>query len=52
MPAGLILISPWLDCSMAAPEQAAIKPLDPFLRRAGLLAMARWYAGALQLTHP
>ena len=52
MPAGLVLVSPWLDGTMSAPEQLPIEPHDVFLRRAGLLAAARWYAGALPLTHP
>ena len=52
MSAGLILISPWLDATMTAPEQARIEPKDVFLRRAGLLAAARWYAGPLPLEHP
>lgn len=51
MPAGLVMISPWLDGTMSAPEQARIEPHDVMLRRAGLLAAARWYAGALPLEH-
>src|SRR5438552_3173699 len=38
MPAGLILISPWLDATMSAPEQAQLEAHDPVLRRGGRAA--------------
>lgn len=52
MPVGLVMISPWLDCTLSASGQAEIEPRDVMLRRAGLLAAARWYAGPLDLADP
>jgi epsilon-lactone hydrolase len=52
MPAGLALISPWLDAAMSGPDQAQIEPRDPILRRAGLLTAGLWHAGSLPLDHP
>ncbi len=52
MPAGLVLLSPWLDVTMTTPEQAQLEAVDPVLRRAGLRAAAKWYAGSMPLEHP
>ena len=51
MPDGLVLISPWLDLTMSASGQTQLEAQDPLLRRAGLAAAARWYAGSLPLEH-
>jgi epsilon-lactone hydrolase len=47
-PAGLVLISPWVDASLAA------APADPAENDSipGLIAAAHAYAGALELTNP
>lgn len=44
-PAGVILISPWLDATMRNPGVAALEPLDRMLGRAGLVEAGRWWAG-------
>ncbi|MGU3360281.1 alpha/beta hydrolase fold domain-containing protein [Methylobacterium sp. M6A4_1b] len=44
-PAGLVLISPWLDVTTSDPSQARIEPLDVMLMRPGLRTLGRWYAG-------
>lgn len=51
-PARLILISPWLDATLADPRSAAIEPRDVMLGRAGLGESARMYAGDLGLDDP
>ncbi|MFQ6172507.1 alpha/beta hydrolase fold domain-containing protein [Oryzobacter sp. R7] len=44
--AGLTLIAPWLDLSMANPEIARVEPRDPWLTRAGMRPIAaHWLAG-------
>lgn len=45
LPAGVILISPWLDATMSNPGVAALEPLDRMLGRAGLVEAGRWWAG-------
>ena len=45
LPAGVILISPWLDATMSNPKVAALEPLDRMLGRAGLVEAGRWWAG-------
>ena len=53
MPCGLVMISPWLDCTMSSvDEQKKLEPKDVMLRRAGLLAAGRWYAGRLDTVDP
>ncbi|KQU25844.1 hypothetical protein ASG63_20415 [Methylobacterium sp. Leaf94] len=49
-PAGLVLISPWLDVTTADPSQARIEPRDVMLMRPGVRTLGRWYAGAWDLT--
>nr|WP_279292577.1 alpha/beta hydrolase [Methylobacterium goesingense] len=44
-PAGLVLISPWLDVTTSDPSQARIEPLDVMLMRPGVRTLGRWYAG-------
>jgi acetyl esterase/lipase len=46
-PAGLVLVSPWLDVTASDPAQEEIEKTDPLLMRSGLAAAGRWYAGAL-----
>jgi acetyl esterase/lipase len=45
LPAGVILISPWLDATMSNPKVTALEPLDRMLGRAGLVEAGRWWAG-------
>ena len=51
-PSHLVLISPWVDCTLSDPRQAEIEPRDRMLGRAGARRAARMYAGALDLDHP
>lgn len=44
-PAGVILISPWLDATMSNPKVSALEPKDRMLGRAGLVEAGRWWAG-------
>lgn len=51
--AGLLLIAPWIDLTMARPAVPdAVEPTDPWLTRAGLHPIARSWAGDLALTTP
>lgn len=50
--AGLLLIAPWIDLTMANPAVDAIEPTDPWLTRAGLHPIARSWAGDLALDDP
>jgi acetyl esterase/lipase len=52
MPAGLVLVSPWLDVSTSDPVQREIERVDPLLMRAGLAAAGRWYAGEMETHDP
>lgn len=46
-PAGLLLLSPWLDVAMGNPEIAAVERRDPWLASAGLRCTgAAWAGGA------
>lgn len=45
LPAGVILISPWLDATMSNPKVPALEPLDRMLGREGLVEAGRWWAG-------
>lgn len=51
-PAGLVLVSPWLDVAMSDPAQEEIERIDPLLMRPGLAAAGRWYAGAMAARDP
>ena len=51
-PAGLVLLSPWLDVTTSDPIQHEIEKIDPLLMRPGLRAAGRWYAGALATDDP
>jgi acetyl esterase/lipase len=51
-PAGLVLLSPWLDVTTSDPVQQNIERVDPLLMRAGLKAAGRWYAGAMATDDP
>ena len=51
-PPRLILISPWLDATLADPAVADIEPNDGLLGRPGLAESARMYAGDLRLDDP
>jgi monoterpene epsilon-lactone hydrolase len=44
-PAGVVLISPWLDVTLSNPRVPALEPLDRMLGRAGLVEAGRWWAG-------
>ncbi|MEV6349547.1 alpha/beta hydrolase fold domain-containing protein [Actinoplanes sp. NPDC051851] len=50
--AGLTVLAPWLDLSMANPGVDAIQPFDPWLSRPGLRPIAAAWAGGLELTDP
>ena len=50
--AGLLLIAPWIDLTMANPAVDAVEPTDPWLTRAGLHPIARSCAGDLALDDP
>lgn len=52
LPKGLVLISPWLDASLADPAIPALDALDPLLGRQGLLEAARLYAAGAPLDDP
>jgi acetyl esterase/lipase len=51
LPAGAVLLSPWVDLSCAAASHVDNAPYD-MLTREGLLEWARFYAGALDLADP
>jgi acetyl esterase/lipase len=51
-PAGLVLLSPWLDVTTSDPMQQEIERVDPLLMCAGLKAAGRWYAGAMATDDP
>lgn len=50
--AGLTLIAPWLDLTMANPEIEALEPHDPWLARAALHEVARVWADGTPLDDP
>lgn len=50
--AGLLLIAPWIDLTMANPAVDAVEPTDPWLTRAGLHPIAQSWAGDLALDDP
>lgn len=50
--AGLTLIAPWLDLTMANPEIDALERVDPWLARPALHEVARVWAGGIPLDDP
>jgi acetyl esterase/lipase len=50
--AGLTIIAPWLDLTMANPAIPAVERNDPWLTRAGLHPIASAWAGGVPLTDP
>ena len=52
LPDQLILISPWLDITVADPRARLIEARDPMLAIAGLQGAGLAYAGDLELTDP
>ncbi len=44
-PAGVVLLSPWLDADLAEEDVAELEPSDPMLAESGLRAAGRWWAG-------
>lgn len=52
VPTAMVLSSPWLDITMAHPEQAANAHIDPMMGIPALDHYARAYAGATDRTHP
>lgn len=52
LPRGLVLISPWLDATLADPAIPALDAADPILGREGLLEAARLYAAGAPLDDP
>lgn len=51
-PAALLLLFPWLDVALSAPEQVEAEARDPTLSSALLREAGRLWAGALPLTDP
>jgi acetyl esterase/lipase len=51
-PAGLVLVSPWVDITCDDPGVAARAPLDPWLQAAGLREAGVAYRGPLDPEHP
>lgn len=43
--AGLVLLCPWLDATLAEDEVADLEATDPMLAESGLRAAGRWWAG-------
>jgi acetyl esterase/lipase len=50
-PEHIILLSPWLDVTLANPEIVSIDASDPFLERQSLNQVARLYSGDTDLNH-
>jgi acetyl esterase/lipase len=51
-PAGLVLISPWVDVTCSDPRMAAVAERDPWLQAPGLRAAGEAYRGDLPTDHP
>jgi len=51
-PTGVILISPWLDATMANPDVPALAGRDPMLGAAGLIEAGKMWAGELDPRSP
>jgi epsilon-lactone hydrolase len=51
-PAAVVLLSPWLDASLAQDEVADLEASDPMLAESGLRAAGRWWAGRRDSTDP
>ena len=52
MPTAMVLSSPWLDITMAHPEQAANAHIDPMMGIPALDHYAQAYAGGTDRAHP
>ena len=52
LPAGIVMLSPWLDVTCSDPGQPERERLDPILPLAKLRQDGLWYAGALAPTDP
>jgi epsilon-lactone hydrolase len=52
LPAGLLLICPWLDISGSHPDQPAIEPRDSILKLRGIRDAGALYARDLPVTDP
>ncbi len=51
-PAGLVLVSPWVDVSCTDPRMAEVADRDPWLQAPGLRAAGDAYRGDLAADHP
>ncbi|GAB2461559.1 alpha/beta hydrolase fold domain-containing protein [Conyzicola lurida] len=51
-PAGVVLISPWVDVTMANPDIRAVEPRDPMLGVAGFVAAGAWWANGADPRSP
>ena len=51
-PAAVVMLSPWLDATLADPEVADLEASDPMLAESGLRAAGRWWAGSRQPSDP
>jgi epsilon-lactone hydrolase len=52
LPDRMVLITPWVDVSLANPDIPATEARDPFLAAIGLREAGRLYAGDLGVEHP
>jgi acetyl esterase/lipase len=52
MPAAMVLLSPWLDVGMTAPDAEELDRRDRMLPRRGLVTAGRAYAGAAGVADP
>ena len=51
-PAGLILVSPWVDATVSNPEIEEYRSVDHMLDTEGPRAAGRWWAGTREVTDP
>lgn len=45
-PAGVVMLSPWLDATLDQPEVGELEPSDPMLAESGLRAAGEWWSGS------
>lgn len=45
-PAGVVMLSPWLDATLDQREVAELEPSDPMLAESGLRAAGEWWSGS------
>jgi len=52
LPAAGVLLSPWLDLTLAGPSMETHAKIDPLISRKGLQQAADWYMGSADRSHP